>query len=887
MSEPEEKKNNLEELLRMREQLDQELRTKYTKEVTILFTDIKGSTHYFETRGDLAGRAMVQAHNDMLFPIIDRHGGRLVKTIGDAIMASFQVPQDAVETAVDMQRVLAEHNRKKEEAEKISVRIGINTGLGIVEEKDVYGDVVNSAARVESLADGGEILVSNSVYAAVKNSDDIILRYHSTAEVKGKKEPIEVYRVVWQEELETEGYAISSQAAVRGGSSSEEERVLTLEFTRVGDKLKLSASERSFGQEKTLRHYEEKPMDTGLIDRLCAGTISLLNRANKRGKVSKEILVQLKESGQQLYDALMTPKSKELVASTKAGSLILNIDDHLVHIPWELLYDGADFLCQRFAMGRIVATRQSVAIQKQRKIQRPVKMLVLSDPKGDLQASYQEGVAIRDEMDKLPKEIIANLRTGPITADYVRNKMRNYDILHYAGHADYDGKEPGNSGWLLDGGKVSARDVLEMSGSQPMPALVFSNACHSGQTEEWSLEENYSDEIFGLANAFLLTGVQHYIGTFWEILDEPSAFFAIHFYGELMRGASIGRSLLQARRHLIKKYGEETIVWGSYMLYGDPTYMYRKETQAMEAFVPQMKAQPEPEPALAAGPARSTTAAVAVPMPVDRKNNAMLYAAAAVVVLVVGVAGAYMYKKGAAPAPSTAPTAQQQAQSGTSGPSGNAAQGTGGSRGSGLPGRGGQVGQGGGGGTAAPVAIASRENPAQDNGHESSAKKERIRQLAKELVARYKETGGAAPAEQQGNRPITVAFIGFASKGGGGDEQFLLAALQDKVMGSGKVQVVERELLESVLEELHLSTSDLADQKTALRLGKVLAARYITTGTLYASNGEYRVSMRLIETETTSLKGAFTESGKGNMDVNKVADSLGSRMVDKLTKENK
>ena len=87
--------------------------------------------------------------------------------------------------------------------------------------------------------------------------------------------------------------------------------------------------------------------------------ITLLNRANRRAKVTPEILDSLKKSGQILFDLLIPPKAREKISSTEARNLILYVDDKLVHIPWELLFDGKQFLCRRFAMGRIVSTRQA------------------------------------------------------------------------------------------------------------------------------------------------------------------------------------------------------------------------------------------------------------------------------------------------------------------------------------------------------------------------------------------------------------------------------------------------------------------------------------------------------------------------------------------------
>src|SRR6185436_20952751 len=84
---------------------DQDLEKMRTP-VTVLFSDIKGSTAYFEKFGDVQGLAMVQRHNDILFPVIEAAGGRVVKTIGDAIMAAFEDPESGIHGAIGMQRAL-------------------------------------------------------------------------------------------------------------------------------------------------------------------------------------------------------------------------------------------------------------------------------------------------------------------------------------------------------------------------------------------------------------------------------------------------------------------------------------------------------------------------------------------------------------------------------------------------------------------------------------------------------------------------------------------------------------------------------------------------------------------------------------------------------------
>jgi adenylate cyclase len=129
------------------------------KIITILFTDIEDSTAFWEEKGDVQGRLIMDQHNRMLFPVIDRFNGKVIKTIGDAVMASFKVPSDAVKAAIAIQQYLRLERKKKQQF-NLKVRIGIHTGEAIVEQNDIYGDVVNVASRVEEVGKAGQILLT-------------------------------------------------------------------------------------------------------------------------------------------------------------------------------------------------------------------------------------------------------------------------------------------------------------------------------------------------------------------------------------------------------------------------------------------------------------------------------------------------------------------------------------------------------------------------------------------------------------------------------------------------------------------------------------------------------------------------------------------------------
>ncbi len=186
-----------EALLAQRQQIEETFKSKFVRTVTVMFTDLKGSTTITEEQGDLATRELLKTHNDMLFPLIEKHHGKLVKTMGDGTMSYFEQAQDAARTALAFQTAVYEYNRVNKPKVPIQVRIGINTGEGIVEKDDVYGDVVNVASRFESIADAGEVYLSKTSYDALEDPHEFYCRMIRTAHLKGKKDDVEVYKAFW------------------------------------------------------------------------------------------------------------------------------------------------------------------------------------------------------------------------------------------------------------------------------------------------------------------------------------------------------------------------------------------------------------------------------------------------------------------------------------------------------------------------------------------------------------------------------------------------------------------------------------------------------------------------------------------------------------------
>ncbi|MCU1282957.1 MAG: hypothetical protein JWM53_6503, partial [bacterium] len=296
--------------------------------------------------------------------------------------------------------------------------------------------------------------------------------------------------------------------------------------------------------------------------------VDVLARGNRARTLSDKNLDDLKHHGDELWRALVP---SELQAELSRGdTLQLELDEALVAVPWELMFDGAQFLCRRLSMGRIVATRQPRRGDERRTVGTPIRVLVMAaDARGDLPEVRKEGEAIIDELEK-HATVKARLSIAPDRAFALRY-LKDYDIVHFAGHADFVADKPGDSGWTLADGKLTADEIVKLGGGRPMPMIVVGNACQSGRTTAWEPDTTANTtQVFGLANAFLTAGVRHYLGTQWEVVDGQSALFAAELYRHLTDGKAIGAAVRHARAAVVERAGETQLAWASYVLYGDP-----------------------------------------------------------------------------------------------------------------------------------------------------------------------------------------------------------------------------------------------------------------------------------------------------------------------------
>lgn len=181
-------------------------RQKDTSVLTIMFTDIKGFTRLTEEKGEKWATDLRRKHDEILHTVIEEaSGGKVVKHIGDSVMAVFSEPSTAVARALAIQRNIREFNRTNPDGENLEVRIGLHMGQVTTENQvdmDVFGRHVNRASRVEGLADGGQVYLTYPVFDSARgwlSTTDIPgldWTLHGRYFVKGIDQAIEIYEVV-------------------------------------------------------------------------------------------------------------------------------------------------------------------------------------------------------------------------------------------------------------------------------------------------------------------------------------------------------------------------------------------------------------------------------------------------------------------------------------------------------------------------------------------------------------------------------------------------------------------------------------------------------------------------------------------------------------------
>ena len=288
-----------------------------------------------------------------------------------------------------------------------------------------------------------------------------------------------------------------------------------------------------------------------------------------------------------------------------AGPLVFEVDRAMARVHWEMLAaaprdDGRQVpLAVSAPLARQIRTQYSPAPLPPRHPRARLRALVIGDPgdpgKGqDLPGARREALRVVELLRERNVEVEARIGAPGVPREGALGDIRaadrlevlgllldgGFDILHYAGHGDFDPSDPRRAGWLFATGLLTAGEIGRI---EHVPSVVVANACLSARTSRTMTGARRAGEepseaglLPSLADEFFHLGVRDYVGTAWEVNDIGAELFAEVFYETLLplaggAGESLGQAVKQARTRLWDRSDDFGALWAAYQHYGDPT----------------------------------------------------------------------------------------------------------------------------------------------------------------------------------------------------------------------------------------------------------------------------------------------------------------------------
>ncbi|HMN61676.1 MAG TPA: CHAT domain-containing protein, partial [Anaerolinea sp.] len=304
-----------------------------------------------------------------------------------------------------------------------------------------------------------------------------------------------------------------------------------------------------------------------------------------KGLTAKKAIRLANQMGVAMYDAFIGKASAAVLQRVTPTAVLLDVDETILNLPWELLFSGDAPLVMKYPFGRLVTTRTLPRAGRDPiEEDTSLRILAVVNPTDDLASSERELIRLKEVAETYPGLVKLDVLThDQATLAAFRNALdgQDYDILHFTGHAQLDTTSPGESGLYLTDGRLSADDVMNLGWAKP-PYVIFNNACESGRAVAGRRLVDGEKHSNGLASAFLTCGVYAYIGYFWPVSDPGAALFSETFYRQLFETQNVGIAFLHARQRtaqVLLASGDLTGLQA--ILIGDAASAHRRDLATM------------------------------------------------------------------------------------------------------------------------------------------------------------------------------------------------------------------------------------------------------------------------------------------------------------------
>ncbi len=259
------------------------------------------------------------------------------------------------------------------------------------------------------------------------------------------------------------------------------------------------------------------------------------------------------------------------LADADATDLFLRLDESVVHLPWELAFDGQEFWFNKFNIGRqVIGVDVSPALPTPMlQVPERLKMLMIVDPAESCSSIMAEANQLGELLRDCPNLDLVIKGGQKLRKIDLLLALNEYDIIHYMGEFFWDAEQPSQRGWQLHDAVLTASEFRHAAASA---LLVFAHSCEPDSRPHASPNRDDAARAFRIGSSFAQTGLPHYIGTFSAIQHGRSAELSASFYRQFLTGESTGGALGAAKRTVCQPPFQRDAFWASFFHYGNPTF---------------------------------------------------------------------------------------------------------------------------------------------------------------------------------------------------------------------------------------------------------------------------------------------------------------------------
>jgi CHAT domain-containing protein len=270
--------------------------------------------------------------------------------------------------------------------------------------------------------------------------------------------------------------------------------------------------------------------------------------------------------GTKLRDVFLKTEGAELLRTLRPTAILWCVDETVIHLPWETVFDQDERPLVLTPLGRVVGTRLIPEPGRDLDTEATkVRILAVENPTEDLAATEHvmatieslvtEGFGVEVEVTTLAKK---DATQAGFTAAV---QGQDYDIIHFAGHGIFDPRFPGDVSLVLSDGRFDDEDVLALQWSRP-PFIVVNSSCESGRAAPGRRIVSTAGKANGLAAAFLARGADAYLGHYFLVPDQSASQFASTFYHSLFTRLNVGTAVQEAREELLDGFHSDADLTG-------------------------------------------------------------------------------------------------------------------------------------------------------------------------------------------------------------------------------------------------------------------------------------------------------------------------------------